>query len=108
MNLQQFQTRIKNSRKPIVIDFWAEWCAPCKLVKPILESISKNFSGQVDFIEINADESQDILKHYKIMGIPTIMAVRDGEIVAKMTGAQNFTTYDKLFQIPGEQRKDPG
>jgi thioredoxin 1 len=105
MNLNQFQTRIKNARKPIVVDFWAEWCAPCKVVKPILESISKNYAKQVEFIEIDADKSQEILKHYKIMGIPTVMAVRDGEIVAKMVGAQNFTTYDRLFRSLANNEK---
>lgn len=105
MNLQQFQTRTKNAKKPIVVDFWAEWCAPCKVVKPILASISKNYAAQVDFIEINADKSQEILKHYKVMGIPTVMAIRDGEIVAKMVGAQNFTTYDKLFRSLANNEK---
>jgi thioredoxin 1 len=97
MNLSDFQNKITQTNKPVVIDFWAPWCGPCKLTKPILEKLAQEYSGAVDFLSINADESREVLEQFHVSGIPTVMALRDGKIVGRVTGSQNETGYRSMF-----------
>lgn len=97
MNIKEFQQKLDTSEKPIVIDFWAPWCAPCRMTKPILDKLGKEFTENVEFLPINADTSQDILQKYRVFGIPTVIAVRDGKEVARLTGAQNESGYRAVF-----------
>lgn len=97
MNQTDFQQTITTSGKPVIVDFWAPWCMPCKMTKPILEKLAQEYAGQVDFIAINADDSREVLEQYRVIGIPTVMAMRDGEVVARATGAQNEAGYRKMF-----------
>ncbi|MFN3491178.1 MAG: thioredoxin domain-containing protein [Anaerolineales bacterium] len=98
MYLSEFQTKLSTSEKPILIDFWATWCVPCVMTKPILEKLAKEYAEQVDFVPINADDSQDILKHLGIFGIPTVIAFRGNEEVGRVTGAKNENTYRMIFE----------
>ena len=98
MSLSGFQRKVKNADKPLVVDFWAPWCGPCKTTKPILERLAEEYKGRVDVSFINADKSQDIIKHFKIMGIPTMMAFRDGEMAVRKTGAQSEANYRAIFE----------
>jgi thioredoxin 1 len=97
VNLSEFQQKISTSEKPILFDFWAAWCVPCVMTKPILEKLAKEYAEQVQFVAINADESQDVLKHLGIFGIPTIIAFRDGQEFTRITGAKNENTYRAIF-----------
>jgi thioredoxin 1 len=98
MNLSEFQTKLATSEKPILIDFWASWCVPCVITKPILEKLAKEYAEQVDFISINADESQEVLKHYSVFGIPTVIAFQNNHEVTRVIGAKNEKTYRIMFQ----------
>lgn len=98
MNLSEFQTKLSTSQKPIVIDFWASWCIPCVMTKPILEKLAKEYAEQVDFVSINAGDSQEVLKHLGIFGIPTVIAFRDNHEVGRVMGAKNETTYRVVFE----------
>jgi len=102
MNLTQFQNKISTADKPIVVDFWAPWCIPCKVTKPILESLSNEYADKVEFIPINADQSQDILEHFRVIGIPTVLTVRKGEVVGRVTGAKNEAGYRAMFDALAE------
>lgn len=97
MNLIEFQQKITQSDKPIVVDFWAAWCMPCKISKPIIESLAKRYDERVEFLAVDADVSQEVAAHYRIFGIPTVLAFRDGEELARVTGAQNKATYQGIF-----------
>ena len=97
MNLLEFQNKVKNAEKPLIVDFWAPWCGPCKMTKPILEDLADEYAGKVDVLFVNADESKDVIQHFKIMGIPTMIAFRDGDMAARKTGAQTEGAYRAVF-----------
>ena len=98
MSLSGFQSKVKNADKPLLVDFWAPWCVPCKTTKPILEKLAEEYKGRVDVSFINADNSKDIIQHFKIMGIPTMIAFRDGEVVVRKTGGQSEAAYRAVFE----------
>ncbi|MCI4625794.1 MAG: thioredoxin [Candidatus Magnetoovum sp. WYHC-5] len=71
----------------VLVDFWAVWCGPCRMVAPIIEELAKEYTGKVKFVKLNTDENPDIASKYKIMGIPTLMFFRNGEKVDQLVGA---------------------
>ena len=102
MNLTDFQNRIAQTNKPVVIDFWAPWCGPCRMSKPILEKLAKEFTETVELIPINADDSREVLEHFHISGIPTVIALRNGQIAGRITGYQSEAGYRTLFTALAE------
>ena len=98
MNLSEFQQKISTTDKPIVVDFWAPWCMPCRMTKPILEKLAGEHIAKVDFLPIDADTSRDVLEHFQIIGIPTVITFRNGEVAGRVTGAQNETAFRALFE----------
>jgi thioredoxin 2 len=72
---------------PVLIDFWAPWCGPCKMVTPVLESLARDRAGQLKVIKLNVDEAPDISARYGIQGIPLLVVLRDGEEVDRLAGA---------------------
>jgi thioredoxin 1 len=104
MNLSEFQHKISTSEKPILIDFWAAWCAPCMVTKPVLEKLAAEYADQVDFMPVNADETQEILRHFRVMGIPTVITLQNGQEVGRVTGAQNESAYRAMFVALSEGR----
>ena len=102
MNKTVFKKRIATSLKPVVVDFWAPWCAPCRMTKPILEKLAQEYKDKVDFVPINADDSRDILEEYRITGIPTVMAFRNGKLATRITGARDESGYRAMFSALAE------
>jgi len=98
MNTQTFFEKIKQNPLPVVVDLWAPWCGPCKLVKPILEKLAKEYGGRVDLWQINADENQDLLRELKIYGIPTLIVYRDGKETMRQVGAKSAGALRNLFE----------
>ncbi len=98
MNLQEFQQRIAQAGKPIVVDFWAAWCVPCRVTKPILEKLAHDYSDRVLFLPVDADESREVLEHFRVLGIPTVLAFRDGDVTGRVTGARNESDYRAMFE----------
>jgi thioredoxin 1 len=105
MNKLEFQKKISESNKPVIIDFWATWCGPCMMTKPILEKLGKEYAEKVYFMPINADDSQEVLQQFHVMGIPTVITLRDGKEVGRVTGSQNETNYRMLFEALAEGRE---
>jgi thioredoxin 1 len=85
---QDFNEVVLASDTPVVVDFWAEWCGPCKLVAPELEKIQKEYEGKVKVVQLNIDESPGIASKYGIMSIPTIALFTDGDVTSQVVGAR--------------------
>jgi thioredoxin 1 len=85
---QTFEQDVLQSEKPVIVDFWAEWCGPCHAVTPVLEKIADERKDELKVVKLNIDEEQDIAQRYGIVSIPTIVLFKDGEPAAAAIGAQ--------------------
>jgi thioredoxin 1 len=83
-----FQTEVLDSDKLSVIDFWAEWCGPCRAIGPVIEELSKEYDGKVNVGKVNVDHNPQISMNYGITSIPAILFVKGGQVVDKLVGAQ--------------------
>ena len=82
-----FQTDVLDSDKPVLVDFWADWCGPCKMIAPALEELSEELGDKVTIAKVNTDENQAVASKHGIMSIPTMMLFKDGEKIDQMVGA---------------------
>ena len=82
-----FESEVLKSTEPVVVDFWAEWCGPCRMIAPALEEIAGAMGDKVKIVKLNVDESPDVAKKYGIMSIPTLMIFKNGEPAARQVGA---------------------
>jgi thioredoxin 1 len=82
-----FETNVKNSTLPVVVDFWAEWCGPCKQIAPALVEIAADMEGEITIAKVNIDENPTVPSQYGVRGIPTLMLFKNGEVTATKVGA---------------------
>jgi thioredoxin 1 len=82
-----FDTDVLGSSKPVLVDFWAEWCGPCRQISPALEELSKELGGKISVVKLNIDENPNVPGKYGVRGIPTLMIFKDGQVAATKIGA---------------------
>ncbi|MEE8255942.1 MAG: thioredoxin [Nitrosopumilaceae archaeon] len=93
---EQWQNDVMNSDKPVFVDFWAEWCGPCRMVSPTVEELSKEYKDKVNFVKVNVDQNNELASKYNVFSIPTLAIFRDGKVIAQTAGAaskESIKTY---------------
>jgi len=101
-----FEAEVLKSPLPVVVDFWAEWCGPCKMIAPILEEIASERSGKVKFAKVNVDRNPNLASQYHIQSIPTLLYFSNGLVRDQIVGAAGKRTVEsKLEKLAGETNK---
>jgi thioredoxin 1 len=95
----QFQVEVLDSAKPVVVDFWAPWCGPCRMVAPELEKLAGKVGDRVSFVKVNVDEARDVAIKYGIMSIPTIAKFEGGTLVTQVVGARGADALGREFGL---------
>lgn len=93
-----FQQEVLSSDMPVLVDFWAPWCGPCKIVGPTIEELAKDYAGKVKVGKLNVDDNPETAGTYSVMSIPTVMLFKKGQPVKSMIGAQGKESYQKAIE----------
>lgn len=110
MNKNEFLEKLNANPRPVVIDFWAVWCGPCRAIEPALKVLESEYAGRVDLWKINADEHPDLLRELNVFGIPTLLAFRQARETGRRTGAASKEALAGLFEsaLSGEKPQAVG
>ncbi len=93
-----FEIEVLKSEHPVLVDYWAEWCGPCKMIAPILDEVSTEYENKVKIAKLDVDANNQIAKKYDIRGIPTLMMFKEGNVVATHTGALNKSQLTSFIE----------
>ncbi|MGI0047385.1 MAG: thioredoxin [Nitrosotalea sp.] len=97
VNQKNWETEVMNSPIPVFVDFWAEWCGPCRMVGPVVEELAGEYAGKVNFVKVNVDESNELASRYNVFSIPTLALFSKGQVVAQQVGAASKSSYKTMI-----------
>ena len=92
-----FEQEVLRSDIPVLVDFWAVWCGPCRMIAPVFEELAEEYAAKVKFVKVNVDQVTEVVGRYSIMSIPTIMLFNEGEPVETLVGVQPKARYTELL-----------
>lgn len=95
---QNFQEEVMKSEMPVLVDFWAEWCMPCRMVAPVIDELAKEFEGKLKIGKLNVDENSNTPGKFGIMSIPSVFIFKNGQVVKTLVGAQSKESYKKEIE----------
>jgi thioredoxin 1 len=99
LNTQEFDQIVSTSTVPVVADFWAPWCGPCRTVGPVLEKMAADHPDAVTVVKVNVDENQELAARFAIMSIPTVIMFKGGQLQTQLIGARGQEDYEKEFGL---------
>lgn len=94
---ENFEQEISGSEKPVLVDFWASWCGPCRAVAPVMEQLSAEYDGKAKIAKVNVDEEGELAAKFKVMSIPTVILFKNGQLVEKIIGARAKEEFAKML-----------
>ena len=98
-----WETDVMNSSIPVFVDFWAEWCGPCRMVSPVVEELATEYEGKVNFVKVNVDEANELASKYNVFSIPTLAIIVKGQVVSQQVGAASKESYKNMIDKALEQ-----
>ena len=90
-----FKETVLSSDKPVLVDFWADWCGPCKQMAPVLDKLAEEYADKIDVVKINTDQNPETTRAYNVMSLPTLNVYKDGEVVKQLIGAKPKRALEK-------------
>ena len=96
LNSSNFEKKTKG--KKAIVDFWAPWCGPCRMMAPVFEELAKEFKGKLDFFKLNVDDNDSIAERFSVQGIPCLVMIKDGKEVDRIVGFQQKDSLKKLIE----------
>lgn len=98
LTIENFEEEIMKSDVPVLIDFWASWCGPCRMMSPVVDEIANDMASNLKVCKVNVDEQGKIAEKYNVMSIPTFIVIKDGKEVSRTVGAMPKSELEKLFK----------
>ena len=95
---ENFETEVLGSDVPVLVDFWATWCMPCRMLAPVIEEIASENEGKIKVGKVNVDENPDLARKYRVMSIPTVLVCKNGELTATSVGVDSKENILKLLE----------
>jgi thioredoxin 1 len=92
-----WETDVIQSSLPVFVDFWAEWCGPCRMVSPVVEELASEYEGKVNFVKVNVDEANELASKYNVFSIPTLAIISKGQVVSQQVGAASKESYKNMI-----------
>ena len=94
---KNWEKEVMASSIPVFVDFWAEWCCPCRMVSPVIEELANEYAGKINFVKVNVDENNELASKYNVFSIPTLALFNKGQIVAQQVGAASKGSYKNMI-----------
>ena len=95
---ENFQDQVLDNKMPVLVDFWAEWCGPCKMIAPVLEQVATDYEGRMQVVKVNVDEAQQTAFRYNVRSIPTLILFKEGQVEMQVVGAQSKQQITRMLE----------